>query len=290
MNYEFTSDMEKKLDKIAAGKGVWHKTIAEFYKDFHKTVEELGKKEIRFMDKDARDIGEDKEKGVKYVATNKKFGPVIMEVDIKTEKVLNTAPIKDPLTIKNIKLEDAKSILSYPKTLGVYNKKKVYLQMGRYGLYIKYGNENINLKTIEYKDESEITLDIVIDLIEKQKTKYIWHGTSEKVEYIVLKSKFETGTQYFIAITDKSKKPEKKYNVPLPDEHKPEELTIDKVKEIVKNQMENKYKKRAKKAEDNNNDKEKKIVKKQDGDIVKEKKIVKKQDGKIVKEKKIVKK
>lgn len=275
MDYEFTSDMEKKLDKIAMGKGTWHKIIGEFYKDFHKTVEELGKKEIKFMDKDAKDIGEDEKKGVKYVATYKKFGPVIMEIDIKSEKVLNTAPIKEPLTIKSITLEDAKSILAYPKILGVYNRKKVYLQMGRFGLYIKYGDDNINLKTLEYKNESEITLDAVIDIIEKQKTKYIWHGTSDKIEYIVLKSKFETGTKYFIAITDKSKKPEKKYNVPLPDEHKPEELTIDKVKEIVKNQLENKYKKRAKKAEDNN-DKDKPKAKQDGGNKEKTKKIVKK--------------
>lgn len=41
MDYQFTAGMEEDLDRIARGERVWHKVVDEFYRPFHKTVEEV---------------------------------------------------------------------------------------------------------------------------------------------------------------------------------------------------------------------------------------------------------
>jgi topoisomerase IA-like protein len=54
------------------------------------------------------------------------------------------------------------------KELGKHNNKKVNLQSGRYGVYIKYGTKNIALPK-ELKDETkaqELTLEEAIKLID----------------------------------------------------------------------------------------------------------------------------
>lgn len=42
MEYEFTAEMEEDLDRISRGEKQWQKVVAEFYKPFHKKVDEAG--------------------------------------------------------------------------------------------------------------------------------------------------------------------------------------------------------------------------------------------------------
>lgn len=40
VDYQFTAKAEEEFDKIADGKEKWNRMIADFYKPFHKLVEE----------------------------------------------------------------------------------------------------------------------------------------------------------------------------------------------------------------------------------------------------------
>ena len=44
IDYNFTAQLEKDLDKIAEGQEKWESIIDNFYKDFHKTIEDSSSK------------------------------------------------------------------------------------------------------------------------------------------------------------------------------------------------------------------------------------------------------
>ena len=244
MDYQFTSDMEEKLDNIAEGKNNWIKILEVFYKDFHPTVEKLLELKVRVMDENNKVLGKDKD-GNEVIVSIKKYGPVVYIADEKG-KSLNMAPIKAPMTMDNITLKMALELLAYPKSLGKIDRKEVKLYKGKYGYYIKYGDENISLAKLNIENEEDITIDKVKEIIEEKKKKYLWEGTDGKTHYVVLEGPYGK----FINVSEKSKKV-KPVNVKLPEEVKIEDLTIDKIKTIVIEGKKNKFKKKIPMSKDN---------------------------------------
>ena len=110
------------------------------------------------MDANKRIVGMDGG-GNEIVATVRKYGPVLMLVNKESGKTVNMAPIKAPLTIESITKADAEKLFAFPKLLGRYNRYEVKLNRGKYGLYAKYGEENISLNALGNKDADSITLD-----------------------------------------------------------------------------------------------------------------------------------
>jgi topoisomerase IA-like protein len=47
------------------------------------------------------------------------------------------------ITNKNITEEQVLNLIKYPKYVGKYNKKNIYIHSGKFGYYIKYDNKNI---------------------------------------------------------------------------------------------------------------------------------------------------
>jgi len=163
------------------------------------------------------------------------------------------APIKEPLTIDNITLADAIKLLEYPKILGKYEGLEIKLNKGKFGLYITWGDVKAQLEilpeNIKIKDKENITLEEAILLIKDKRKNVLWEKTEGKVIYLVLKGPFGN----YIDIKDTSKKIKKKtLKIPLKDieEDKIKELTLEKIKELIKIGLENKvnrFKKKDKK-------------------------------------------
>ena len=65
---------------------------------------------------------------------------------------------ENPNRLETITLETALELLSYPKILGKIGKTEVKLNRGKYGLYVKFGDKNINLSGIE---EEKITMELI---------------------------------------------------------------------------------------------------------------------------------
>ena len=234
MDYKFTSDMEQKLDDVAEGKLVWSNLMDKFYNtEFHPIIENLKKEKIKFVDKDRKVIGKDPTSGEDIIVTMRRYGPVVMIE--KGKKTLNIAPIKAPLTVDTITLENAIEILSYPKLLGKYEKKDIYLYRGKYGFYSKCGDKNINLS--KFENEEDITVDVISELIKEVKKKYLWEGSEGKIEYKVLEGPYGK----FINIKDMSKKLAKPLNIKFPEGIEIKDLTLDKIKNLVEEGKKTKF-------------------------------------------------
>lgn len=235
MDYKFTSNMEKKLDDVAGGSLLRTTLLDEFYnKDFHPIIEKLSNEKIKYVDKDKRILGTDENNNT-VVATIRKYGPVVLlEKDGKTK---NTAPIKSPNKLETITLDTALELLSYPKSLGKIDRKDVKLNRGKYGLYVRFGDKNINLSGI---DEDDITLDLIKEKLDEKKSKNLWEGKDGKINYVVLNGPFGR----YVNIKDTSKKTNKPLNIKLDEDINTDELTLEKIKEIVEKGKINKFKSR----------------------------------------------
>lgn len=247
MDYQFTSTMEDQLDEIEEGERVWYKLLEEFYRKFHKIVEKLSKQQLKIMDKNRKVLGIDEKTGKDIVATMKKYGPVVL-IDNGDKKPLNIAPIKLPLTIDTITLDGAIEILAYPKCLGKYDGKQIKLCTGKFGLYVKHGDTNYSLKDVddfdEDVDEDEL-LDKIIEVIKdkKENSNVLWEKKDGKISYTILNGQYGR----YINIKDSSKKMSKGTNVKFPkgDDNCDdiENMTIEKIKEIINKNKTNGFKK-----------------------------------------------
>ena len=143
--YEYTEDLENKLDLIAKGDLDWLDTcknynteILEFVKPINKDIK---KQEYKLDDNHYYIIG--------------KYGPVIKY--IQGDKTLFKS-IKENLDHEAIKrgeykLEDVieNENKSSEKLLGKYRDKDVYLKKGKFGLYIECGEYNKSIKFKKWK-------------------------------------------------------------------------------------------------------------------------------------------
>jgi topoisomerase IA-like protein len=82
----------------------------------------------------------------------------------------------------------------------------------------------------------------VVDLIKERMKKYLWSGKEGKVEYLIMEGQYGK----FINVTDKAKKLGKPLNIKLQEGIKIEELTLERVKQLVEEGKINKFKKKLK--------------------------------------------
>ena len=224
MDHKFTAEMENGLDRIAKGKLVWNKLIGDFYVDFAPCVEKC-KKELpktNFTEKFSRELSDT------IMATITKHGPAIKHTSEAGD--IRYVNIEKPLSYEKITLEEATTLLEYPKLLGKYNNLPVYIKKGRFGYYIDHGKSRKSV-------ESDITLDEAIILLEKSEKSNLSLAsfTDKKFEYNILKG------IYGKYIRVKSLKPTKKEiktnstcrNIRLPGKTVIEDLTLTMVQDIV---------------------------------------------------------
>ena len=239
MDYKFTADMEKDLDEIAIGKKDWFEIIKNFYDELMIIVNKLVASTIP---KDSNILGIHPDLGYTIVAQIAKSGPVVKMLADKPVY----ASIKRPNTLKNITLDKAIKLLEYPKHLGDYEEKPVMLCKGKFGPYIKYNNSNY---TIDNNKEDDfdcdlITLELAIKYIDKKNDSYLWTGFDKTTKYIISESKHGK----YIRIINNKKKSK---IVGLPYHVDIDKITIDIIREIIKNDEKkkkynkfNKYKKK----------------------------------------------
>ena len=253
VDYKFTALMEELLDKIAEGKKVWHTVLQEFYDTFHPIVKKLLESKSTVKSDMTRVIGNHPTLGHEIVATIAKFGAVIKMCTTKTKCIY--APIKEPLTKDTITLEQALKLLEYPKELGKHDGMQISLNKGKHGLYLKWGDVKASIEglpeEIIIKDKENITFDEAVQVIKNKRKNVLWEKNDAKVMYTILKGPYGN----YIDINDTSKKIKKKsLKVPLKDieDDKIKDLTLDKVKELIKIGMEtksNRFKKKTDKTD-----------------------------------------
>ncbi|MDP4263143.1 MAG: type I DNA topoisomerase [Bacteroidota bacterium] len=165
MDYGFTARIEEEFDEVAEGKMKWNAMINDFYSPFKKDVEKTIETAERA--KGERELGIDPVSGKKIVARMGRYGPMVQIGEASEEDKPYFAALKRDQSIETITLEEALDLFKLPLTLGEYEGEEVYVNTGRFGPYVKFGEQYISIPRGE--DPLEIDMDRAIELIEEKK-------------------------------------------------------------------------------------------------------------------------
>lgn len=172
MDYGFTARVEADFDKIANGKMVWNKTVADFYKPFHERVVETTNESAPV--KTRKVLGTDPATGKTVIVRMGRYGSVVQlgEDDDPEKKITG---LEKGMLIESVTMEDALKLFQLPRTLGEYNGKEIICSKGRFGPYVKYDGKFVSLKKGD--NPLTITLEDAVKLIQdyevRQKNKDI---------------------------------------------------------------------------------------------------------------------
>jgi len=165
MDYGFTARIEEEFDEVAEGKMKWNKMIDDFYNPFKKDVEKTIETAERV--KGERELGTDPVTGMPVFARMGRYGPMVQLGMIDDEQKPHFAALKKDQSIETITLEEALDLFKLPLTLGEYEGLEVYVNMGRFGPYVKWGENFISIPKGE--DPLEIDMERAIELINQKK-------------------------------------------------------------------------------------------------------------------------
>lgn len=147
VNYEFTAQMEKKLDEIAEGTHNWQMVLSTFYGPFHDSVANKTTELSRADVMKQRVLGKDTKSGQEIIVRTGRFGPYVQvgEATDENPKPPRASLEKNQL-IDTLTLEDALKLLAFPRQLGkLPNGEELEVHKGPYGPYLKAGKINVTL-------------------------------------------------------------------------------------------------------------------------------------------------
>jgi len=165
MDYGFTARIEGEFDEVAQGKIRWNKMIDEFYNPFKQDVQKTIETAERV--KGERELGIDPLTGKPVVARMGRYGPMVQIGTTEDEEKPRFAKLKANQSIETITMEEAFELFRLPKSLGQYEGKEVEVNVGRFGPYVKYGEEFISLpRGVEPLD---VEMEQAIEVINQKK-------------------------------------------------------------------------------------------------------------------------
>jgi DNA topoisomerase-1 len=165
MDFGFTAKIEQEFDEIADGKLKWSNMIDGFYKPFHETIEHT--LETAERAKGERELGIDAETGKRVIARMGRYGPMVQIGDTADEQEKpRFAKLKQSQSIETITMEEAMQLFSLPRTIGEYEGMELSVNVGRFGPYIKLGEQFISIPKGE--DLHEMELSRAIELIKEK--------------------------------------------------------------------------------------------------------------------------
>lgn len=162
MDYGFTARIEEEFDEVAEGKLKWNEMIDDFYIPFKKDVDKTIETAQRISGE--RELGTDPVSGKKVIARMGRFGPMVqMGEQTETEKP-HYAALRKGQSIETITLSEALDLFKLPLLLGDYEGQEVYVNTGRFGPYVKFGEQFISIPKGE--DPLEVDMERAIELIQ----------------------------------------------------------------------------------------------------------------------------
>lgn len=156
MDFGFTAKIEAEFDEIAEGNLTWNNMIDGFYKPFHETIEHTLENAERA--KGERELGIDATTGKRVIARMGRYGPMVQIGDTSDEnEKARFAKLKPSQSIETITMEEAMELFSLPRTLGEYEGAELSVNLGRFGPYIKLGEQFISIPKGEDLHEMDLT-------------------------------------------------------------------------------------------------------------------------------------
>ncbi len=164
MDYGFTARIEQEFDEVAEGKMKWNEMIHDFYDPFKKDVEKTIETAERI--KGERELGTDPESGKPVVARMGRYGPMVQIGHADDEEKPRFAKVPTGKSIETITYEEAMDLFKIQGTLGQYEEKDISVGVGRFGPYVKWGDEFISIP--RGTDPASVDIDRAIQLIEEK--------------------------------------------------------------------------------------------------------------------------
>lgn len=143
MDYGFTAKIEEEFDEVANGKLKWNEMIEEFYGPFKKDVENTIENAERV--KGERVLGTDPDSGKPVVARIARYGPIIQIGSADEEEKPRFAKVPPGQSIETITFEEALTLFKLQDAMGSYEGKDLSVNIGRFGPYVKWGDEFVSI-------------------------------------------------------------------------------------------------------------------------------------------------
>lgn len=147
----FTAQMEEDLDKIAEGSQTTPAFLGGFYGPFKALVAQKTKDIQKSDVLKERELGIDSVTGLPVIVRTGRFGPYVQlgrpdpeakgkkAKDKKKKDGLKTASLPKNANLDAVTLEQALSLLQFPRTLGKHEGQDLQVLLGRFGPYVKCG-------------------------------------------------------------------------------------------------------------------------------------------------------
>jgi DNA topoisomerase-1 len=161
MDYKFTAGIEEQFDKIASGNLIWNNMVGEFYRPFHKKVDETMENAGRATAE--RELGTDPATGLTIITRMGRYGAMIQlgkPDEIETPKYVS---LKQGQSLETVTLQEALDLLKMGESLGQYEGVDISAGVGRYGPYIKVGDQFISIPRGE--DPEKMTYERALQII-----------------------------------------------------------------------------------------------------------------------------
>ncbi|MBR9920246.1 MAG: type I DNA topoisomerase [Bacteroidetes bacterium] len=226
MDYGFTADIEKKFDEIADGKEEWTKMLKEFYFPFHERVEDTLENAERASGE--RILGIDPESGRTLLVRMSRLGRPVVQIGKPDELDEGEKPkyanLRPRQSLESLEFEEALELFKLPRDLGEYDGKSVTIGVGRYGPYVRHGEDQF-ISLGRGEDPMEVGMDRAVELIEEKRKADAPVGTYKGEPIQRGKGRFG---------------PFLKWNgmfVNIPRKYEPENLTIEEMHELIEKKV-----------------------------------------------------
>lgn len=165
MNYSFTAEIEKEFDEIAEGRMKWSKMVGDFYTPFHEGVEHTLENAERAVGE--RALGNDAATGKPIIARMGRYGPMVQIGVAEGDEKPKYAKLKPSQSIETITMEEAQELFKLGAPLGEFEGQEISVNIGRFGPYVKFGEQFISIPRGE--ELSTVDLERAIEIIGAKK-------------------------------------------------------------------------------------------------------------------------
>ncbi|MCB9284235.1 MAG: type I DNA topoisomerase [Lewinellaceae bacterium] len=169
MDYGFTADIEKQFDDIAEGKENWKAMLETFYKPFHANVEKTLEEADRASGE--RILGKDPGSGRTVLVRLSRLGKPVIQIgkpeELEEGEKPRYANLRGGQTMESVSLEEAMESFQLPRTIGQLDGQEVSIGEGRFGPYVRIGEQYISIPRGE--DPLALTMERAMELIEEKK-------------------------------------------------------------------------------------------------------------------------
>ena len=219
VDYDFTANVEKELDDIAANKLDKVKMLRQFYDPFHAKIKESSQIE-RSAVAGQRLVGIDPKDDQPIYARIGRYGGMLQKGDSnQPDAKVTFANLPAGTTIESVTLEQATKMFSLPRTVGqTADGQEIVANIGRFGPYIKVGSLFVSIKP---ESPFEITEAKARELYQAKLDAEAAKHIAEWGDIQVLNGR------YGPYITDGTK------NVKIPKDIEPKSITEEQAKEIL---------------------------------------------------------